>query len=514
MVTINSATSASLAVAVPTNTPPGTYGFYMSTGGQVVSSSINVCSATPSLTMSPANGLLPTGSAVNSFSVSFTGNHTHFDATTLPVVSGEGVSLTGFNVTGQTSATATINIIGVTNGTPTATGPRKITFTTGGEIVKTYFNVTQTPVGILSVSPWHGPQSATMDVAIAGLNTHFNPATTQVLFGPQITVNSVSVTDATHLTANVTTSYLDLGTTLTTPYGWQNLYVNSASGTGYTTATGVPTTTNGAGSGAVISITASSGNLTSCTATTAGSGYIVGDYIYPTQSGGTGSACLVTAVSGTGVSTMTANSEQVMAGFFVDPPAQPSLVSVCLTGVVPCQSSAPQGGTASVTITGSLTNWVQGTTEAILGAGVTVSNLQIPSPTVATADIAVSSTAPAGGNSVIMITGSEIVSGTGFSVTPNAASIYSVSPISCNANGVTIADLCGVSGGAGMPYVITQLQTATLNVVGVGTHWLQGETTFSFGTGVVTDSLDGDQTLHMPRCRSPCCPLRRLVLLR
>ena len=81
-------------------------------------------------------------------------------------------------------------------------------------------------------------------------------------------------------------------------------------GTGYTTAAGLPTSTNGVGSGAVISITALAGNLTSCTATTPGSGYIVGDLVYPTQAGATGSSCLVEAVSGTGgVSMMAASIE-------------------------------------------------------------------------------------------------------------------------------------------------------------------------------------------------------------
>ena len=81
------------------------------------------------------------------------------------------------------------------------------------------------------------------------LNTHFNANTTQVLFGPQITVNpgTLNVIDATHLTVSVTTSYMDLGTPLPSPYGWQNIYVNSSTGTGYTTASGLPTTTNGAG---------------------------------------------------------------------------------------------------------------------------------------------------------------------------------------------------------------------------------------------------------------------------
>ncbi len=167
----------------------------------------------PRLTMSPSNGLLPTGSAVNSFTVNFTGQFTHFGATTSPVISGEGVTLTNFIVNGTTSATATINIVGVTNGTPTATGPRLVTFTTGGEIVATYFNVTQTPVGLINISPYQAPQSTTTSVEIFGLNTHFNSNTTQVLFGPQITVNnaSLNVIDATHLTVSVTTSYSDLG---------------------------------------------------------------------------------------------------------------------------------------------------------------------------------------------------------------------------------------------------------------------------------------------------------------
>ena len=37
--------------------------------------------------------------------------------------------------------------------------------------------------------------------------------------------------------------------------------------------------------------------------------------------------------------------------------------------------------------------------------------------------------------------------------------------------------------------MVAQLQTATLNIVGVGTHWRQGETTVSFGPGVVADPL-------------------------
>ena len=253
--------------------------------------------------------------------MNFTGQFTHWARNTLPVISGEGVTLSDFQVNSPVSASGAITLIASTNGTPTATGARTVTLTTGGEIVTTNFNVTSTPVGIISVSPDHtAPSTSNFTVGIVGLNTHFNQATTAVQFGPQITVNSVTVTDATHLTANISTSYLLSRVLTPSPSGWQSIFVNTG-------------------------------------------------------------------------------MEQVMAGFLVDYPAVPSLVSVS-------PSSGAQGQTLNdVVITGSLTNWVQGTTEAILGAGITVSNLAITSPTTATATIAISPTAPVGGNTVVMYTG-------------------------------------------------------------------------------------------------------------
>jgi hypothetical protein len=412
LITIADATHATLNVAVPTNTPPGTYPFYIATGGQVVSSAVTVYANTPTVTMSPANGMVPSGAAPTVLTVNITGHFTHLSKTgTVTVVSGEGVTLSNWNPTSNQSATATMTVF---PGAPL--GGRTVTFTTGSEIVSTTFNVTSTPVGIVSVSPYYGLQSATEDVEIVGLNTHFVQGTTQVLFGPQITVNSVTVKSATDLVANVTTSYMNQGVLTPTPFGWQAIYVNTG-------------------------------------------------------------------------------PEMLVAGFDVyysssNPFATPEILSV-----VP--ASAQQGATVDVTITGALTRWVNGTpgtpgaTEAILGAGVTVSNLNVTSPTTATATIAVSPTAPVGGNSVTMITGAEIESGAGFSVTPGGASIVSVEPnFTCPTQTVTAASF-GCSGGSaptGVP-VVAQLQTVTLNLVGAGTHWLQGETTLSFGGGVNVDQL-------------------------
>jgi len=397
-VTITDATDAKLNITVPTSTPPGSYSFYMATGGQVVNSSINVYANTPSLTMSPANGLPGT-----TLSVSFNGQFTHFSQATLPVISGQGVTLSNFTVNSPVSATGTLTIASnaATNLQETYTSPcgyaRLVTLTTGGEIVTTCFNVTSTPVGLISISPSHAPQNSTLDVAIVGENTHFSASSTNVLFGPQITVNNVTVTDATHLTANITTSYLNNGVTTASQPGWQSVFVNTG-------------------------------------------------------------------------------TEQLIGGFGVDAPASPTLLSVS-------PSSAAQGSTEDVTITGSLTNWVPNTTEAILGAGVTVSNLTITSPTTATATIAVSPTAPVGGNSVTMITGSEIVGGTGFSVTPSAAYIASVGPVVENCQAKFL------KGDPSLTWVVSQLKTSDLCIEGVGTHWLQGETTMNFGSGVVVDQL-------------------------
>ena len=412
-VVINNPTSAQLAISVPSNTLPGSYTFYMKTGGQTVTASITVYGNTPSLTMNPANGLLPLGTNINQFTVNFIGLFTHFNPGTQAVINGEGVTLTNFHVTGKTSASATLTIVAGVNGTPTAAGLRLVTLTTGGEIVKTYFNVAT--ARILTVSPWHGPQSTTIPVSIVGINTHWVQGTTAVLAGAQMQVSNLAVSDAKHLTFDLTTSFSDNGNTLPTPPGWQLIYIN------------------------------------------------------------------------TGL-------EQLIGGFMVDTPMMPLIASACLTGYLPqCVSSAQQGASGmEVLITGNLTSW-DSTSSLFLGAGITVTQLTVNSPTSATAVISVSPTAPVGGNGVFMYTADTETtdSGAGFNVTPGAAEISGVVPATDICQTVTNlnAAACGISGGAGTPFVIAQMQTATLNITGVGTHWLQGGTQISFGPGVAIDSL-------------------------
>ena len=86
----------------------------------------------------------------------------------------------------------------------------------------------------------------------------------------------------------------------------------------------------------------------------------------------------------------------------------------------------------TVAIAGANTSFNR-SSQLILGAGVTVANFLVTSPTTATATVAVSPTAPIGPNTVIVITptGSgqqEIASGAGFTVTRGPAQILSVTP--------------------------------------------------------------------------------------
>ena len=164
-------------------------------------------------------------------------------------------------------------------------------------------------------------------------------------------------------------------------------------------------------------------------------------------------------------------SEQLTIGFRVDGPAAPAISSVS-------PASGGQGQSLTVAITGANTSF-NPSSQLILGAGVTVADFQVNSPTTATATVAVSPTAPTGPNTVIVITttGSgqeEIASGAGFTVTRGPAQILSV-----------------------IPGVAAQGQVLNVALVGLATHWLQGATIADFGPGVTVAQLTVLDATHI-----------------
>jgi hypothetical protein len=380
-VTVNSATSALLNATIPYEACTGGEQLIMATGGEAPSASFTVLANTPTVMMNPSNAV-----PNSTLSVNFTGDFTHFvSKQTTAVVSGQGVTLQNFTVTSAESATATAVVAAIA-----PTGGYLVTLTTplssgGSEIVSTWFNVAPLPVYLESINPYHVPPSTSnQSIEIIGVNTHFTQGQTTLTFGPDVTVSNLTVASSTDLTATIRVD-------ATAAIGWRNLYVNTG-------------------------------------------------------------------------------SEQVTGGFRIDG------LDPIIVGVTP--SSGQQGQTISqVTITGQNTHFQQGVTQAIVGAGITVSNLAVSSATAAIATIAISPTAPAGPNTVVMITGSEVASGAGFNVTPGAAQILYVnsSTTPCVAPSSVLS--------------VTQGQTLNVCVVGQLSNWQQGVTTASFGPGIAVDAL-------------------------
>ena len=74
-----------------------------------------------------------------------------------------------------------------------------------------------------------------------------------------------------------------------------NLTLVAGGTSGYTTASGVPTTTNGSGVGLTLNITASGGVVTAGVMANQAKGYQVGDRVYPVQAGSSGNAYFTVA---------------------------------------------------------------------------------------------------------------------------------------------------------------------------------------------------------------------------
>jgi len=126
------------------------------------------------------------------------------------------------------------------------------------------------------------------------------------------------------------------------------------------------------------------------------------------------------------------------------------------------------GASVSVAITGQLTHFVQGTSSASFGAGITVQSLTVTSSTSAVASLIVDPAAAIGGRDVSVTTGSESASlPSALAVTAAPAALSAVFPsnASVGATGVVVT------------------------LAGRYTHFAQGTTSVDFGPGVTLESL-------------------------
>jgi hypothetical protein len=424
-------------------------------------------------------------------SITVVGSNTHWvQGTTTAAFFSIPVAITVNRVTIHSPTNAVLDLSIPSNAT---VGPNGFSMATGGEAVSSSFNVyAATPT--LTVSPNTGMPGQNVTVTFTGQFTHFNcdPTLGQVT-QPTINGNGVSfAANPNNPNTPLTCSSPELATAtlVISPTAAASTHtITLTTGNEIVTTTFSVVTTPAA----LLSITP----YHSPSPVTGLAVHIVGQYTHFQQGvttlsfgpGITVEAGSLTVTDTTHLSALidisaaaaygwrnafvNTSGEQLTAGFLVDAPGSPTI-----TDVTPDSGDQGQSGFA-VTVTGANTHWVQGSTEFIMGAGITVVNTSVTDSTHASLTLAISFTAPVGPNSGTAITKDqngniiEVATGQGFTVTTGAASASAK-----------------VS-----PSVAAQSQTLTLSLVGTGTHWLQGGTTAIFDSGIAVDLVTiTDQT--------------------
>jgi hypothetical protein len=193
--------------------------------------------------------------------------------------------------------------------------------------------------------------------------------------------------------------------------------------TGYTAASGLATTTSGTGTLATFNIlTVSGGQIATFSLGSGGTGYNVGDLVYPTQVSGAGASYTVSTVSGTTITGLTVHN----AGYL--PYTVASGVSTTTNGT---------GTGATVNITGVLVGGITAGTLGTAGTGYAIGDRLFPtqSGTSGTAQFRVASlTGSTGGVATIQITDV----GTGYSTENGVATTAGISGTGCTVNIVAL----------------------------------------------------------------------------
>ncbi len=393
------------------------------------------------------------------------GMNTHWGSST-SFSFGSGINVTNMVVTDETDATLTISI------NPLATvGAYNLTATTSGEIASlndAFVVVAATPI-ILSSAPPSAPQQGSVTFTILGQATNWQQGTTTVSFGAGITINSVTVTSPTSITATgqiSPTSYTGYQT-LTVATGTQQILTlpNALLVTyGPATIAALNPATADQGDTLNVEVTGANTNFNqNFTVANFGSGISVNNVTVNNSQDATVNITISpTATVQQNTVTMTTLGE-VATGL------QAFTIAVGPTINAVSPSSLAQGATQNVTVTGTLTSFTS-TTIFSFGPGVTVNQIvSINSPLSATLNITVSPIAALGPRTVTATMGSQVATSSGnvFSVIAGPASIASVNPNTGfqNSNGLAVA------------------------ITGYKTHFTQALPAVSLGPGITVTNV-------------------------
>jgi RHS repeat-associated protein len=353
-----------------------------------------------------------------------------------------------------------------------ALGAHSLTVSTGTEIESLInaFTVNGAPV-VLSVTPAIGSQTQTnVPVTITGQYTHFSIASVVTFSGAGVTAGAPTAATATSVTVPVSVA---AGAAL----GSRQIQVQAGSETAslagaYTVIAPVPALTQ------VSANTGLQGQQNESVSVT-------GQFTHWVQGTTTGSFG-----AGVAIATLTINSATTATAVLnIDPAATTGVRDVTfttgsevvtLTGGFTVNAGAPvltlispnsgvQGQqNLIINVTGSFTHWVQDGTGASFGDGVTPTSLNVTSPTSAWLYVNIDPAAVPGPRTVTLYTATETATlNNGFTVTAGTPVLTLVNPNS------------GLQG----------QQNESVNLTGQYTHWAQGTTTASFGTGVTVATL-------------------------
>ena len=476
--TVSSATSATAVLNIDPAAATGARNVTLTTGAEVATLSngftVTAIILVPSITtVSPAAAQQGQGGPMT-----VVGLNTHFVQGTSVLDLGPGITVSNVTVTCLTCLSAQVAITDTA-----ATGARNVTVTTGAEVATLVNGFTVQPGNpiLTSLVPASGKQGQSFPVTMTGKFTHWVQGTTQVSFGAGVTVSNVTVSSATSLTAQLSIdAAAAIGTrTPTVTTGTEIVSVADI----FTVQSGLSSVTPAPVSGRqaqalTVAITGQFTHFVQGTTTvTFGAGITVGTV---TVASSTSLAAQITiaenAATGPRTVTVTTGTEIVTA-----PNAFTVNLGTILLSLNP--GGAYQNQTLSVAITGQLTNFVQGITQATFGPGIAVGGaaeggfgpVTVTGATAATAQIVVNPAATPGLRTVSAQTGAEIASFTnGFSVVAPFI-ITSITPNSAQVG----------------------QQNLTVAVVGQTTHFVQNTSVLDLGAGVTINSLTVTDATHL-----------------
>ena len=463
-VTVTSATTATLNVTLPDFATPGVRSLTLITLGEnaTLVNGFTVTSGTPRLTaVSPGSG--QQGQTLN---LSVTGQFTNFVNGQTTAGLGAGVTVNSVTVTSATTATINVTVIALAD-----IGQRTVTLSTGAQLASSleagsFFNITQGPAAISTVSPSSGRQAESLVVTVTGANTHFVSGTTAFSFGGDITVTQAVINSPTSATLNIS---IPAGAALTpravraTTLGEIAELVNGFTVTvGQAAIASVSPVTGRQAERLNLTVTGQLTNFVNGTTTASfGTGITVHSVSVTSATQAVVDVTITPgAAAGARTVVMTTGTEvaQLVGGFTVAP-GVPTLFSISPV-------SAIQGVSQTVILNGAFTHFTQDVTAAFFGPGITVGTVTVNGPTLASVPITIAAGAAVGPRSVTVSTGTEVVTLiNGFNVLQGTPTVTAIDP---NA---------GQRG-----------TTRTVTITGVFTNWLSGATTVQYGDGITVNS--------------------------